>query len=585
MLNGGWGTGKSYYIKNQLEEFLKDEDKKRTVVVSLYGLKEVSEISKSIYLEMRLLKHNILGSEKARAGILAGKTLIKGVASFFNVDLNADVASLQSLYESIDLSGKLIILEDIERSEIDILQLLGYVNSLVEQDNVKVLLVANEEEILNYTNEEREGSDIPQPQVPNVDVIKIEQIPTEATKQYLRTKEKTVSDTIKFENDYYAAIKAIITSFESDVLNRFLDDEELKELQEILSDGNLRSFIFACQKMIDLYEKITSKMKFDDSLIKAMFFGIILFSQALKRDEKVGWNGDSNLSLSFGGIKYPLFKFCYDYITKHEYSEEDVIKNTDVYKDLQLYNRDYANNFDEDIAIITYYYQNYEKDVRQAIKNVEARLLDPKDISYFSYRGLARSLIQISRILDIDITKCKENMIANLHGLGNKLNEYLLFGSVPIKGNLAEEQEWEELKEQMVDALRNVDEPFLGFDYTPKTLEKFYMEALRDDRLFNEQQPFSKNLNMDKLSDMLFQCSPNEIEMIRGIFLGVYRLTTIKEYLSCDKDAIVSLLEKVRTISSDDRFDRIQRIQIDWFIKNLEDICVKLNNEETGELQ
>ena len=153
MLNGGWGAGKSHYIKNQLEEFLKDEGKKRTVIVSLYGLKEVSEISKSIYLEMRLLNHKILGSERARAGMLAGKTLIKGVASFFNVDLNADEASLQSLYDSIDLSGKLIILEDIERSEIDLLQLLGYVNSLVEQDDVKVLLVANEGEILKYTDE------------------------------------------------------------------------------------------------------------------------------------------------------------------------------------------------------------------------------------------------------------------------------------------------------------------------------------------------------------------------------------------------------------------------------------------------
>ena len=51
-----------------------------------------------------------------------------------------------------------------------------------------------------------------------------------------------------------------------------------------------------------------------------------------------------------------------------------------------------------------------------------------------------------------------------LSDLGNTKD---VFDEVP-------KEEWEELKEQMVDALRNVDEPFLGFDYTPKTLEKFY---------------------------------------------------------------------------------------------------------------
>ena len=38
--------------------------------------------------------------------------------------------------------------EDLERSSIDIIEVLGFVNNLVEQDGVKVLLVANEEEII-----------------------------------------------------------------------------------------------------------------------------------------------------------------------------------------------------------------------------------------------------------------------------------------------------------------------------------------------------------------------------------------------------------------------------------------------------
>ena len=51
MLTGGWGTGKSYYIHNFLEPFLKEPEngKHRCAIVSLYGLKNTSEISKRIY--------------------------------------------------------------------------------------------------------------------------------------------------------------------------------------------------------------------------------------------------------------------------------------------------------------------------------------------------------------------------------------------------------------------------------------------------------------------------------------------------------------------------------------------------------
>ena len=77
------------------------------------------------------------------AGKLATKTILKGVTSFLGIDLSHSDEDMQKLFESIDLSGKLIILEDLERSGIDILEVLGYVNNLVEQDGVKVLLVAN----------------------------------------------------------------------------------------------------------------------------------------------------------------------------------------------------------------------------------------------------------------------------------------------------------------------------------------------------------------------------------------------------------------------------------------------------------
>lgn len=158
MLTGSWGTGKSYYIQNVLVPFLKEGHGKECVTVSLYGLKSISEVSKNIYLELRAKALSAKG-EAATAGKLIAKTIAKGVVGRLGIDLSVDSSTMQELYESVDLSNKLVILEDVERSQIGIFELLGYVNSLVEQDGVKVLLVANEDEILkNHSCEETELS-------------------------------------------------------------------------------------------------------------------------------------------------------------------------------------------------------------------------------------------------------------------------------------------------------------------------------------------------------------------------------------------------------------------------------------------
>lgn len=83
---------------------------------------------------------------------------------------------MKEIYESIDLTDKLIIFEDLERSEIDILKVFGYVNSLVEQDGAKVLLVANEKELLQYHNSKPDKNG------------KTYKIPDEKTALYLKAK-------------------------------------------------------------------------------------------------------------------------------------------------------------------------------------------------------------------------------------------------------------------------------------------------------------------------------------------------------------------------------------------------------------
>ena len=110
-----------------------------------------------------------------------------------SIDLSLEEQDLEKLYSSIDLTNRLIILEDLERSGISIKQVLGYVNNLVEQDGAKVLLVANEKEIKQYEptiSKDKDGKEV------------TKWVYTTETEEYLKIKEKTVSDTILYLCDY-----------------------------------------------------------------------------------------------------------------------------------------------------------------------------------------------------------------------------------------------------------------------------------------------------------------------------------------------------------------------------------------------
>ena len=140
MLTGPWGSGKSYYIQNKLVKDLGKKDKE-IVCVSLYGLKTLAELNKSIYLEIRAkkaikninkkLSKNQVGidstnkskknslfckwikkhrKEIANSAYLFGKTIIKGFAGFFNVPLEFSDKDIEKLFSSINLEGKLIVL-------------------------------------------------------------------------------------------------------------------------------------------------------------------------------------------------------------------------------------------------------------------------------------------------------------------------------------------------------------------------------------------------------------------------------------------------------------------------------------------
>lgn len=582
MLTGPWGTGKSYYIQNELKPFLekKENGGHSCVIVSLYGLKDTAEISKSIYLGTRM-KFLTAASEKSTTVTFAGETIIKGIAGAFGVDLSVSERSLKRLYASVNLTGKLVVLEDLERSGIDILEVLGYVNNLVEQDGVKVLLVANEEELIQYTPlKVSTKADLERTEMLDRITGHRDRLFTDSTIAYLKVKEKTISDTIEFEEDYQTAIREIVQMFDNETLNKFSTIESIKDILDIMShcqSYNLRSFIFACQKTNDIFSSLDEKYLSDENFVQAVFIGILSFVLKQKNGNSHTWGNEKYFSAVLGHEKAPLFKFCYDYIMRQITEFEDIEGAYQAYSELVLYDKNRSNN-DNDIITLQTYYVRTDSDVLDAINNIERRLEVPEDISFYQYGTIAVYAIIIKGILGCDIDTIKRRLVANLEGQGNKLELEQIFRTIiGTDCTTKQKEEYESLRKEMARSLKKGDKIIPNFDYQPEQSKDFYDYAITNEGKFHTQESFAAQFDMKRLSEMFRNSTAEQKQQIRGVFVGMYRIGNIKSFLANDRESIVQLLEFIKADRSGDVGDRIQQLQYDWFIKNLEEIKRKLS--------
>lgn len=597
MLTAPWGTGKSYYIQNELIPFLKEQGDHKCVVVSLYGLTDLIEISRNIYLELRtkrvtnFLKEKlskvfpkkiIKGTKEVGSfGVGHGKTIIKGLAGKIGIDLSISDKDLAKVFDSIDLTDKLIVFEDLERSKIDINEVLGYVNNLVEQDGVKVLLVANEEELIEY-----KPLVIDDPNHKGTAKLYDELTKhkdrdfTESTEEYLKTKEKTVSDTINFEEDHYVAVKNIINSFESSYLSRFAEDNEITDIVELLyihKISNLRTFIFACQKAVDIYRIISPKAKEDDDFVKTIFYSIIIFSNRLKNGFEVYWEGNDVFSVELSWEKFPLFRFCYDYIIYHTFDKSKVEESKEALAELRLYDKDKSNS-DPYIMTINNWWVKSEKEIVDAVNNITKRLENEDDISFHVYGYLAFNLVRIKNVIGCDIEKAKGLLVKNLHNKGNEINaDYLFTMMIDSSEHQEVVEEFIKLRNEMKQSLAATETTIFDFDYNPSSINAFRNSTEDKRGKILEDKAFASRLDMDKVFEMLKMCNAQEIQLFRFTFVSVYRTANIKDYLWEDIDAINELYEKVKELKEFKDYDKIQKLQIDYFEMNVKDIIEKLS--------
>lgn len=170
MITGKWGCGKTYFIKNIKDQWCSSNKNVsensidlKPIYVSLNGLSSIS----SIIRKVKTVLYPILYSK----GATVAKTVILSalrIASKSFLDLDKDGAG-EDMNNLLDAEGiievfksdsdtlegnRVMILDDVERCKIPLDELFGFINSIVEHSNSKVILICDEEKLDQVAHKE-----------------------------------------------------------------------------------------------------------------------------------------------------------------------------------------------------------------------------------------------------------------------------------------------------------------------------------------------------------------------------------------------------------------------------------------------
>lgn len=282
MLNGSWGSGKTYFIKNELIPVL-EEDRKAVIYISLFGIKCVDDLINVITMHVLNIYSNKRAQKRAEMNIglkISNKQASSSVSQIPSVFVgiinkglklvpNGDNA--KSFFSdiqknTINFADYVFIFDDFERSVIDKIELLGLFDEMVEQNHAKVIIVCNEVALLKKAEKDDENLNNKKA-VNNIE----EKILVDDYNLY---KEKVVGFTIKYAADLSTVYRKILDnivgkqSYCYDCLIEY--KSEVLELFSRVGSHNLRTLIFVLKRFKELEHEI--ELAFDDAKVDKKYY-------------------------------------------------------------------------------------------------------------------------------------------------------------------------------------------------------------------------------------------------------------------------------------------------------------------------
>ena len=277
MLNGEWGSGKTHFwnnkIKKKIESMQLNGKRYTTIYMSLYGISNLEEISKKIFMETtQLMDKNLRRFMNSKGQETIPEYAKTGIdmANFFGVTQNGNKLDYAEFFATDD---KVLCFDDLERANVDVIDILGYINNFVEHDHIKTIIICNEKELatkLKSSNLEMKTfiatylldkqNELNKSDKPMVEKIqdKIEHVFDKAN-DYERIKEKLIGETFEYAPKFDYIINGILMRYENNPeLIRFLRENTGIIISTFNRSGtrNLRILKHALNDFKKIYEMV-----------------------------------------------------------------------------------------------------------------------------------------------------------------------------------------------------------------------------------------------------------------------------------------------------------------------------------------
>ncbi len=463
--------GKTHFwnhkIRKKIESMQLNGRRYTTIYMSLYGISNLEDISKKIFIETtQLMDKNLRKYMDANEQTTIPEYAKTGIdmANFFGVTQSGDKIDYAEFFSTDD---KVLCFDDLERANVDVIDILGYINNFVEHDHIKTIIICNEKELstkLKSSNLEMKTfiatylldkqDELNKTDKPIVEKIrqKIENVFDKAN-DYERIKEKLIGETFEYAPKFDYIINGILMRYENNTdLIRFLRENTRLIISTFERSGtrNLRILKHALNDFKKIYEMVnksypnTSHRVIQTMLIftiaisfeikagkitKDKFINIkdneeyksILVSSRILMDNRQFYikEFDSNYYYNFKS-EYRFFKFIEYYVRTRIFDMRifkdnmETIRNTVDTENLPAYKRLLTEEYwkisdDEFDKVIS--------DIIEDVKQGNLKLIDNVKIyAYFSY-------FSKKNLIDYDLKTIK-NVFFNGMNLASLKSEY-----------------------------------------------------------------------------------------------------------------------------------------------------------------
>jgi hypothetical protein len=595
IITGEYGIGKTHFLKTvvfpEVEKvpvpYSETGDKQKcfkTVHLSLFGAKSIEDIQKTLFLEI----YPLLKSKAAKIT----KGVLKGFGQFFNINIDdlmtdATIGTKQAGFENL-----LICIDDIDRknSALDLTEVYGYVNDLVENHGAKVILIANEDILKKEHNDK-------------------------GTDDYSILREKVIGVTIPFAPDINKAFEQIIEqSYKENAIDyyNFLKANQ----QEILgvikqANNNLRNLLFFLEHFKIVFNVAGSYFKehpeienYTDKLKKQL----LTFSLPISIEFKIGKLDEANIII-IKDLYSNNFQFNFDLFydkkedRKKTYKDEFLDK---YFKDIQIQKTFYPSVFNYILGSDEFTKEKFGEDISFILKTNGKDIPDEQillqelgywacvDFSEEEYESKTNQLIQylmdgnipldqygtvfhfatrFNNVLGYDLDDLKDRFLASMQSNIDK------FEAIPeIKLSLIpQDAEFRAYLVMINNECIRINKEIQNKNNQQYWLQKFeefkngHDHFIEEARLINSDTslvPYFSYFPKDEASDFILNL--NRVQIISFSYYIIHRYDQSSEhYLKADRPFLESLCSKAKAALEDPDIDKMFRTVLHILVNDL----------------